>query len=214
MVYVVTDWTGFVKIGVTHQMQRRIPCIQTGNPRKIDVLITFETESLKQDKKLERIFHVEFRKERVVFDDGHETEWFKDSILDFLLKRTTEFIDYIKEKYELKIVRFVSDICYQQIEERRIDAVKDALTNNILYGQTKQDHNRPMFKIGDIVQIKNDVKAHFWHGGFSGSIRMPTKYAKVISVNKDSPTSNFWYELENGYAYSEEMLELYNSIFN
>ena len=62
---------GPIKIGVTDNIEKRLVTLQTGNYEKLKVIFTFETEEPEESRKWERIFHRQFRHQRL------NGEWFR-----------------------------------------------------------------------------------------------------------------------------------------
>ena len=132
MVYIVTDGSGYVKIGVASQLKSRLINIQTGNPRLIRALMTFETDSLKNDRKLEKILHNEFRKYRVIFDDGHETEWFDDTVMNKMTEQ--RFTGWLCKKYDVGFqVKCHGTEGFKEIEDRRCENLKSTISSVNIY---------------------------------------------------------------------------------
>ncbi len=75
MVYIVTDGTGYGKIGVAENLDSRIKGLQTGNPRRIEKLKVIETNSRDGDFELEKRLHRRY-KGAMVYINGEPTEWF------------------------------------------------------------------------------------------------------------------------------------------
>lgn len=224
MVYVVTDGSGFVKIGVAKQLKDRIISLQTGNPRKINVLFTFETDSLKNDRKLEKILHMEFYKERLIFENGSESEWFNESVLQVINTHKAKFCDYIQIKYGIQSEIKLHVEPEEFKEERRLEKLKTVMRGFDVCGECtkkeieddKQENipeqaidKKPRFNVGDAVKLRDDLKSDRLYGGFGIGNGIPTGIAKIIYVHDDCPACNFYYGLDNGTAYSEEMLEAY-----
>ena len=70
MLYVVMDSNKNCKIGVTGDMSKRLPTLQTSNAGKLTVVYTVTTKSLEEDYKLEKKLHQELDKYRLL------GEWF------------------------------------------------------------------------------------------------------------------------------------------
>ena len=215
MVYVVTDWSGAVKIGYARQLSQRMVAMQTGNPRQIEVLMTMETESLETDRKLEKLFHSEFGNQAIKFEDGHVTEWFDDSVLSYICDNTAEFISRFCRKYD-----FRSDIKFhylphkKSVEKRRIDNLKSVMTKRNFY-EIAEKHaeepeepivRNPLYQVGDLVRLKPGTTTHYWFESLYMPIKTPTRHARVVSVIEDKETGNFSYRLDSGFQYAEEEL--------
>ena len=79
MVYVIGDGSGYVKIGVAQDVDKRMFDLQTGNPRELQVLFAFSTSGTREisDLDLEHLLHKYYDKMRVV-NNTKVTEWFDD----------------------------------------------------------------------------------------------------------------------------------------
>lgn len=138
MVYIVTDDSGAVKIGVAKQFKSRLVAMQSGNPRLIRPLVTFETDSLSNDRKLEKILHDNFSDRRIVLESGLVSEWFDDSVLNEVLAHPNAFLEHLREKYG-----FVFDVKrhdgdkIREIEDRRIERLKMTMSSLDIYRQKR-----------------------------------------------------------------------------
>ena len=80
MVYVITDGSGFVKIGSTNNIKRRISEMQSGNPRELKCILTARTSD---DKGMEYGLHICYDKYRVKAGN-RTTEWFDECVVKML----------------------------------------------------------------------------------------------------------------------------------
>lgn len=217
MVYVVTDGSGYVKIGVASQLKDRLCAMQTGNPRLITVLFTFETSSLREDRKLEKVLHNEFAQHRLSFDNGFISEWFDDQVLD-RLNASDDFVKYICDKYGFLKITANTGTSYSDVETRRVDNYKTVMSSLNIYGSQEQDgkdvgqveeeaKTNPIFKPGDVVTTKKTLDIGKTYSGFSYANGMGVWRAVVCSVHEWK--YGFYYMLDNEICYSEEMLEVY-----
>lgn len=217
MVYVITDGSGYVKIGATNQLKQRLITIQTGNPRPITVLFTFETDTLREDRMLEKALHNEFVQFRLSFDNGFISEWFDDKVLD-RLSVSDDFIEYICDKYGFLRITAHTGISYADVEVRRSEKLKTVMYSLNIYGsqeqeeqdvvQTKEEAKTiPMFKPCDVVTTKKTLDIGKTYSGFSYANGMSVWRAVVCSVHEWK--YGFYYMLDNEICYSEEMLEVY-----
>lgn len=217
MVYVVTDGSGYVKIGVARQLKDRLRAMQTGNPRLITVLFTFETSSLREDRKLEKVLHNEFVQHRLSFDSGFISEWFDDQVLD-RLNASDDFIKYICDKYGFLKITASTGASYSDVEARRVDNYKSVMSSLNIYGGREQEEQdvaqaeeeaktNPVFKPGDVVTTKKTLAIGKTYSGFSFANGMGVWRAVVCSVHEWK--YGFYYMLDNEICYSEEMLEVY-----
>lgn len=216
MVYVVTDGSGYVKIGVASQLKNRLCAMQTGNPRLITVLFTFETSSLKEDRKLEKVLHNEFAQHRLSFDNGFISEWFTDKVLD-RLSASDDFVKYICDKYGFSRITAHTGISYADVEVRRIEKLKTVMSSLNVYEAQKQEEVvaqvekkakvMPMFNPGDAVTTKRTLSVGKMYDGFMFGQGMGVWKAVVCNVHEWE--HGFYYTLDNQKSYSEEMLEVY-----
>lgn len=221
MVYVITDGSPFVKIGVTQNMSGRLATLQSGNPNPLDVLMTFETDSMKNDRKLEKCIHNEFRLQRLVFDNGHETEWFDQTVL-VTLGECCNFVKHISDKYNLSFeITCHADCNKRQLEYARLNSVKNAVRSADLYRVIKKKKHdedieeqkkesriiHPKFCTGQRVRTRTDLKIGQKYDGFFFGTSMPTNDAVVRKVYKDPHSQKHYYVLNNGHSYTEEMLK-------
>lgn len=216
MVYVITDGSGYVKIGATNQLKQRLITIQTGNPRPITVLFTFETDTLREDRMLEKALHNEFVQFRLSFDNGFISEWFTGKVLD-RLNASDDFIKYICDKYGFTRITAHTGISYADVEVRRSEKLKTVMSSLNVYETQKQEEIvaqveekaevMPMFKPGDVVTTNRNLVVGKTYGGFSFANGMGVWRAVVCSVHEWE--YGFYYMLDNEICYSEEMLEVY-----
>lgn len=220
MVYVITDGSPYVKIGFTQSLSSRICTLQSGNPAPLNVLMTFETDSLKNDKRLEKCIHNEFRLKRVVFDSGHETEWFDKSIL-VILGECCDFVKHISNKYNLSFKIVCHTDCDKfQVEDRRLNNAKSASHSADIYGVLwAKGHNQnskeqmavhaksPKFHVGQQVRTIADLKIGRRYSGFFVGCSMLTDKSVVKKVYSNLDSEKCYYILDNGHSYAEEMLE-------
>lgn len=221
MVYVVTDGSGCVKIGVASQLKDRLCAMQTGNPRPITVLFTFETSSIKEDRRLEKTLHNEFRQHRISFDNGFISEWFDSQVL-VRLNTNDDFVKYICDKYGFLKITAHNGTSYSDVESRRTDKLKTVMSSLNVYDDQKQENENveqanekaegetkapPMFNPGDVVTTKRTLNVGKMYGGFSFANGMGVWRAVVCDVHEWE--HGFYYTLDNQKSYSEEMLEVY-----
>ena len=224
MVYIVTDDSGYVKIGVAKQFKPRLVTLQTGNPRLIRPLATFETDSLSNDKKLEKILHDNFSDRRIILKNGFVSEWFDDSVLNDVLICPNAFLKHLREKYGFcfEVKRYDGDKI-REIEDRRVKKLKSTITSCDVYRtkETKQDVSEPQqektssearFKVGDVVKTIPFLNVGEQYGCFFFTGRMATERSTIESVHEWE--RGFYYKLYNGMCYSEEMLEPYRQRIN
>lgn len=76
MVYMITDNTDYVKIGVAQFIEPRIASLQIGNPRELSLLKTIFFDSKTIDYMAEKAFHARYDKFRISFKNKR-TEWFE-----------------------------------------------------------------------------------------------------------------------------------------
>jgi hypothetical protein len=117
MIYAIESKLGYVKIGVTDNLKRRISGIQSGHPVKLKIITTWDLE----DEELER--RVEQRLHRQLARYKTSGEWFKlslegrvwvEEIEDWYLRGgCTKKKDFSKPEYSLP----ESPIRRRQIEE-------------------------------------------------------------------------------------------------
>lgn len=215
MVYVVTDGSGCVKIGVASQLKDRLCALQTGNPRLITVLFTFETSSIKEDRKLEKALHNEFVQYRLSFDNGFISEWFDGQVLN-RLSANDDFVKYICDKYGFSRITAHAETSYSDVEMRRVEKYKAVMSSlNIYDNQQDEDVAQtegkskatPMFNPGDAVTTKRTLSVGEMYDGFMFGQGMGVWKAVVCNVHEWE--HGFYYTLDNQKSYSEEMLEVY-----
>ena len=216
MVYVITDGSGYVKIGATNQLKQRLITIQTGNPRPITVLFTFETDTLREDRVLEKALHNEFVQFRLSFDNGFISEWFTDKVLD-RLNASDDFVKYICDKYGFPRITAHTGISYADVEARRTEKLKTVMSSLNVYETQKQEDVvaqveekakvMPMFNPGDAVTTKRTLSVGKMYDGFMFGQGMGVWKAVVCNVHEWE--HGFYYTLDNQKSYSEEMLEVY-----
>lgn len=68
--FIADDFDGPVKIGISSNIDRRIPQLQTGNPRPLKLMGFIKTETREEDFELEREFHKIYRVKNI------SGEWF------------------------------------------------------------------------------------------------------------------------------------------
>ena len=213
MVYIVTDGSGYVKIGVASQLKSRLVAIQTGNPRLIRPIMTFETDSIKNDRKFEKILHNEFRRYRVVLDSGLETEWFNAIVLNVIAKRY--FLSRLCKKYDIgfEVKRHEIDEI-REIEDRRYENLKSTISSADIYhrataeeGNLESQKPSARFKVGDVVNTLSFLNEGREYSGFMYSDGMKTERAAIVSIHWWK--YGYYYGLDNYMYYSEEMLEPY-----
>lgn len=96
MVYVISDGSGYVKIGKADDIGKRIESLQCGNPRNLECILSFDTKKCKYgDTALENALHNHFANRRVSTTNIKKTEWFHDTILDELKSFSSEKLDFI-----------------------------------------------------------------------------------------------------------------------
>ncbi len=85
MVYVVTDGSGYSKIGYAKDWRKRVGTLQIGNPRTITVQMLIQTRNNDTDKWTEGKLHEAFANSRQVKINGVQSEWFlTDGIQDLV----------------------------------------------------------------------------------------------------------------------------------
>lgn len=72
--FVRSGKTGPIKIGISHNVCKRIAMMQTGNPNKLYLVTSIPIESRKQAEALEKWLHRKFKKQRI------RGEWFRGNI--------------------------------------------------------------------------------------------------------------------------------------
>ena len=219
MVYVITDGSGYVKIGFATDIYARITALQTGNPNKLLLLMTLETDSLKNDKLLEKILHNEFRDKRLEFDDGTSTEWFDADVFVTIKRDARNFLKSICKKYDLAFkIHFHFKSQTNEIEPWRKAKLKSTITSIDLYCQqrdevpkqpqisvVKTNSESAKFSVREMVETKADLESGKMYGCFFFSEEMTTLRSRVQSVHRNE--YGFYYKLDNGISYSEEMLQ-------
>lgn len=86
MVYVISDGSGFVKIGNTSNLNARLKQLQCGNPRDLKVLYTIPDGGID----LERALHMRYEKYRISTIQIETCEWFDEKCLEDLKNLTRE----------------------------------------------------------------------------------------------------------------------------
>lgn len=88
MVYVITDGTGFVKIGIASDVKQRLQALQTGCPRDLSVVRLIKT---RDDESTEYCIHamLEHFRARPRANKYH-SEWFSDECLNILNSLTDD----------------------------------------------------------------------------------------------------------------------------
>lgn len=72
-----------VKIGIAKNVKRRLASLQTSSPSKLELLGIIKTKSVNNARKIEKLLHEKFAKNRI------RGEWFKANV---------ELLDYIKQQ--------------------------------------------------------------------------------------------------------------------
>ena len=85
MVYVISDGSKYVKIGVSNNVPRRLNGLQVGNPHQLKTLLIIDCEC---DYDLESALHKHFKKHRVKFGNRFKSEWFEESVLQDIQNMT------------------------------------------------------------------------------------------------------------------------------
>lgn len=85
MVYLISDNSGYLKIGIAKNIEYRLAGLQIGNPRKLSVVKQIFFDNRTTDQMAEKAFHKEYSNYRVEFE-GKKTEWFDANGVDELLK--------------------------------------------------------------------------------------------------------------------------------
>lgn len=95
MVYVLSDGSGWVKIGITQDIQQRIKNVQTGNPRPIVLLKSYEVDfghdkSFRKyhDQHVESALHQFFSEYRS--KSSSRSEWFEEDPVRKLIDMTDD----------------------------------------------------------------------------------------------------------------------------
>lgn len=219
MVYVITDGSGYVKIGFATDIYARIMALQTGNPNKLLLLMTLETDSLKNDRLLEKILHNEFRDKRLEFDDGTSTEWFDADVFKTIKRDARSFLKSICKKYDLAFkIHFHFESQAHEIQPWRKAKLKSTLTSLDMYQCEKESEDGsvsaetveqkldyPLFGMGENVGTIPELVVGNKYGCCLFTSHMKTDKAKIADVYKT--TLGFYYKLDNGIFYSEEMLQ-------
>jgi len=65
---------GPIKIGMSHNVERRLLSLQTSNPYKLTLIVKIQFDSKKQTEKIEKWLHNRFKRKHL------RGEWFKGSI--------------------------------------------------------------------------------------------------------------------------------------
>ena len=96
MVYVITDGSGYVKIGVAKNVEERMRQLQTGNPHELKIIKTFDVDDdLKAESMLHRHFSDRRAKEPIW---THFTEWFSADILPEVMNISDKELSTMKAK--------------------------------------------------------------------------------------------------------------------
>ena len=93
MVYIVTDDSGYVKIGVATNVTARVKELQCGNPRAIRVIKTIRIY-YGDDYRVEHALHKRYENARVV-TNGTKSEWFRTDGVAELLNANLEETKFI-----------------------------------------------------------------------------------------------------------------------
>ena len=138
-VYIVTDNSGFCKIGVAEDVWKRIDNLQCANPREIVLLRTVDGFSKTYDYMLEKALHDEFEDYRSVMSDGRKTEWFSfKNVLPIIYGSYRDFLriarahslrdrdllikDYVDEQSDLKNLGLRS-MTLQALQDENINSI-------------------------------------------------------------------------------------------
>jgi predicted GIY-YIG superfamily endonuclease len=91
MIYFITDNNGFIKIGVTDDLEARLKQLQTGNPHRLSVIRTISTRQIRKytDYEVENALHFHFRKYNAD-KENNNSEWFESVPVLKLLKLNDE----------------------------------------------------------------------------------------------------------------------------
>ena len=93
MVYVISDGTGYVKIGIANDLKKRLKELQIGNPRDLSVVRLINT---RDDASTEYCIHAMLEKFRVrLRSNVYHAEWFSDECLSILNSLTDEQLWHI-----------------------------------------------------------------------------------------------------------------------
>ena len=87
-VYVISDGSGFVKIGKATDVPRRMRELQTANPHELKCLHVFDVS---RDQYVETMLHKMYSEHRAKNGD-RKSEWFRDVVLETIeenVKRLT-----------------------------------------------------------------------------------------------------------------------------
>ena len=96
MVYVITDGSGHIKIGAAKNVEERMRQLQTGNPRELKIIRTFDVDN---DLKAESMLHEHFREYKVQEPIWtHFTEWFSADILPEIMNINDDELFALKPK--------------------------------------------------------------------------------------------------------------------
>lgn len=94
MVYVISDGSGYVKIGVAENVNDRLLQLQTGNPRELKVLYSFSTRGARKridDWDLEHLLHKYYDSMRVI-TSKKITEWFDEKCCETIEGTVKHFL--------------------------------------------------------------------------------------------------------------------------
>ena len=103
-----------VKIGVAKNPAARLAELQTGNPKELELALTFGPMSEKQAYQLESRFHSKFRKYRI------RGEWFRK-----LLFSELKLIDDLRFTGEVKAYRIRSGQTTRYARERMLELLEE-----------------------------------------------------------------------------------------
>jgi hypothetical protein len=151
MVYVITDCCGAVKIGHTQNMHQRMLTLQTSAHKELIALMTIETGSKNEDRRLEKALHTHFRTKRIVLQNGHITEWFEDSIFEKI--SNTDFLSEVFNECRLAgkpIIHF---------------GLPDAIWGDVVRERTKRLSNVNLYEETENERVKafrKSEKAHLF----------------------------------------------------
>jgi len=109
MVYLITDGSGFYKIGVAKRLKERIATLQIGNPRELIAVKTIYFDSIDEDYRAERAFHDEYNDFRAI-KEKQRSEWFAENGIMELIEANSEDLSRILEKHNLAIPPWEIDI--------------------------------------------------------------------------------------------------------
>lgn len=103
-----------VKIGVARNPATRLAELQTGNPKELELALTFSPMSEKQAYHLESRFHSKFRKYKI------RGEWFRK-----LLFSELKLIDDVRFTGEVKAYRIRSGEMTRYAREKKLELLEE-----------------------------------------------------------------------------------------